>query len=103
MDLGPDIEELLARARADLRIGVPVVLAGEDGRGALVLATETLTPARLGALRALGAPLDIAVTARRAETLKARAYDGDLARIIIPEDAGLPWIRAVASPENDLA
>ena len=39
MAFAPDITERLARARADLRMGVPVVLDG----GALVLAAETWT------------------------------------------------------------
>jgi GTP cyclohydrolase II len=45
----------------------------------------------------------LAITARRAETLKARAYDGDLARLALPTDAALPWVRAVADPSGDLA
>ncbi|TDK46222.1 GTP cyclohydrolase II [Antarcticimicrobium luteum] len=100
MSLLPDINELLARARADLRMGVPVILQGED-EAALAVAAETLTAARLADLRALGAPV-IAITGRRADTLKARAYDGDLARVAIPGDADLEWIRAVADPADDL-
>ena len=101
MSLGPTIIERLARARADLRMGVPVVLTA-DGQAALIAAVETLSPDRLIALRRLGTP-ELAITARRAETLKARAYDYDLARIMIPGDAGLPWLRAVADPADDLA
>lgn len=102
MSLTPDLTELVARARADLRMGVPVVLCGASG-GALVLATETMAAARLADLRALpGAPV-LAISARRAETLKARPYDGDLARIVLPDDAGLAWVRAVADPKDDLA
>ncbi len=98
MAFGPDITERLARARADLRMGVPVVLEG----GALVLAGETLDAARLADLRALGGPAVLAVTGRRAETLKARAYDGDIARILLPSDATINWVRAVADPADDL-
>ncbi len=105
MSLRPDITHLLARVRADLAMGLPVALTGANG-GALVAAAETLDAPRLKALRRLaqeaGVPLTLAVTARRAETLKARAYDGDLARIIVPQDADLAWVRTVASPENDL-
>ncbi|MDK3017662.1 GTP cyclohydrolase II [Pseudodonghicola flavimaris] len=100
MSLLPDINELLARARSDLRMGVPVVLAGED-QSILAVASETLTPERLADLRALGQPV-IAITARRAETLKARPYDGDLARVEIPADADLDWVQAVADPADDL-
>ncbi|MCU9836216.1 GTP cyclohydrolase II [Ruegeria sp. WL0004] len=102
MSLIPDITELLARARADLRMGVPVVLTGEEGESVLAVAAETLSPARLTDLRALGTPV-IAVTGRRAETLKAQAYDGDLARVLIPGFADLAWVQAVADPSDDLA
>jgi GTP cyclohydrolase II len=103
--LGPTVTERLARARADLRIGVPVVLVSGD-RAALVMAAETGGPDRLAALRAIG-PAVLAVTARRATTLKARAYDDDLARIVLPPDLSGPaaatWVRAVADPSADLA
>ena len=98
MAFAPDITERLARARADLRMGVPVVLDG----GALVLAAETLDAARLADLRTLGGQAVLAVTGRRAETLKARAYDGDIARIVLPPDATLNWVRAIADPADDL-
>jgi GTP cyclohydrolase II len=100
MTLGPTIVERFARARADLRMGVPVVLTAE-GRGALVVAVETLSPRRLAALRSLGEP-ELAITSRRAETLKARAYDNDLARIMIPGEADTAWLRAIADPADDL-
>ncbi len=93
-------EERIARARADLRMGLPVALTG-DGM-ALALAAETATPARLAELRALGGQVDLVVTARRAETLRARVYDGDLARIALPSDADVAWVRAVADPATDL-
>lgn len=98
MAFGPDITERLARARADLRMGVPVVLDG----GAIVIAAETLDAARLAEVRALGGAAVLAVTSWRADTLKARAYDGDLARIVLPADATLAWVRAVADPADDL-
>lgn len=100
MTLALTIIERLARARGDLRMGVPVVLT-DAGRGALALAAEALTPERLAALRALGAP-ELAITARRAETLKARAYDGDVARLMLPPGAGVDWVAAVADPVDDL-
>ena len=100
MSFAPDVTETLARARADLRMGVPVVLAGEQGM--LVIAAETLTPQRLADLRALGGEPVLAITARRAETLKARAYDGDVARVILPPDVSLGWITGVADPADDL-
>ncbi|MFD1343914.1 GTP cyclohydrolase II [Litorisediminicola beolgyonensis] len=100
MALTPTLSETLARARADLRMGLPVVLEGAE-RLALVAAIETLSPARLGEMRRLGEP-ELALTARRAETLKARAYDGDLARVALPDGASADWLRAVADPKDDL-
>lgn len=101
MTMSPDITEQLARARADLRMGVPVVLCAAAGSGALVMPAETGSGARLSAMKAIG-PVDLAITARRAETLKARAYDGDLARVILPDDVGLDWAQALADPADDL-
>ena len=99
MTLALTLTERLARARGALRMGVPVVLVGDGA--ALVVAVEELTAARLADLRSLGQPV-IALTDRRAETLKARAYDGDLARISLPVDQGIEWIRSLADPADDL-
>ncbi len=99
MTLSPGPLERLSRARADLRMGVPVVIAGAEA--ALVVAVEALTAARLADLRAVGR-VELAITARRAGTLKARAYDGDLARIVVPDSAGLDWLAAMADPADDL-
>ena len=99
MTLALTLTERLARARGDLRMGVPVVLVGEGA--ALVVAVEELTAERLADLRGFGQPV-IALTDRRAETLKARAYDGDLARILVPPDQGIDWVRSLADPAHDL-
>ncbi|MFD2172866.1 GTP cyclohydrolase II [Rhodobacter lacus] len=96
LSLGPSLAERINRARADLRMGLPVVLSGQ-----LAVAVETLSVERLTALRGLGA-LTLALTAWRAETLKARVYDNDLARVRVPEDADLAWLRALADPADDL-
>ena len=101
MSLTPDTTELLARARGDLRMGLPVVLHGSDAM-VLVAAAETLSADRLANIRSLGSDTVLAITARRAETLKARAYDGDLARIIPPPDADIGWFMAAANPADDL-
>jgi GTP cyclohydrolase II len=99
--LSPDLAERLARARADLRLGLPVLIAG-TGSCALALAAETAGPARFAALRGIAGAI-LAVGARRAATLKARAYDGDLARLRLPPEADLAWLRATADPALDLA
>ena len=101
MSFAPDILERLARARSDLRMGVPILLITE-GQAVLVLSAETLKADRLEDVRGLGHELVLTITSRRAETLKARAYDGDLARLVLPADAGINWIKGVADPQDDL-
>ena len=98
--LGPSIVERIARARGDLRMGVPVVLVGA-GQAAMVVAVEALNAARLAELRGVGVA-ELVITARRAQTLKARAYDGDVARIAVPKAADVAWLRSVADPADDL-
>jgi len=100
MSLMPTLIELLARARVDMRMGLPVVLKGKD-TAAVAMAVESLSSQRLADLHALG-PVSLALTARRAETLKARVYDQDLARIALPEDADRAWVQALADPSDDL-
>ena len=96
MSLIPTLTETLSRARADLRMGLPVVIGDY-----LAAAVETVSADRVAAMRALG-PAVLAVTSWRAETLKARVYDGDIARIEVPRDADPRWLRAVADPAGDL-
>lgn len=100
MAFAPTIIEQLARARADLRMGVPIVLTGVQS--VLVLAAETLDSARLRDVMAMGGDPVLTITARRAQTLKARAYDGDVARVLLPDDAALTWVQSVADPADDL-
>ncbi len=97
----PSPAERVARARADLRMGLPVAIGGPVG-GLLILAAETARQDRLEALRAAAAPAVVAITSWRAETLKARAYDGDLARVVMPADADAAWLRDIAEPARDL-
>ena len=97
MPLAPDKFEKLARARSDLRIGVPVAMPQ-----GIICAVETCNEDRLAQLASIGS-VEIAITDWRARTLKARIYDNDLARIALPRDAGLSWIRSLADPVDDLA
>ncbi len=101
MGLGLTPIEQLARVRADLRMGAAVALA-DGASAALVLAAEVATADRLEELRRRG-PLDLAITGWRAATLKARAYDDDIARVAVPRDAGIDWVHATADPSADLA
>ncbi len=100
MALTLSIWEHAARARAELRLGAAIVLVRGDV-GVLAGAAESLTAQRLDDLRAAG-PTDLVITAWRAQTLKARAYDGDVARIILTPDCNLARIRATADPAQDL-
>jgi len=104
--------ERVARARADLRIGAPIALVAGDGGatdeglagGALVVAAEMLAPERLEGLRGLTPDtLDLAISHHRAATLHARAYDGDLARVILGPEATIGYVRATADPSLDMA
>jgi GTP cyclohydrolase II len=97
----PTPAERVARARADLRMGLPVAIGGA-GDGLLILAAETVRQDRLEAMRATSRPVVVAITSWRAETLKARAYDGDLARVVMPDDADAAWLRDIAEPARDL-
>jgi len=101
MTLRPDPMEMLARARADLRMGVPVVLTNQT-QSIVFVPVETLDLTRYQALRKLDDGAVLTITAHRATTLKAHAYDGTLARLLLPKDANLRWARAVADPKDDL-
>ncbi len=96
LTFSPNNIEKLARARADLRMGVPVVLS--DG---VILAVETLNVERLHDLCSFG-EAQLALTDWRARTLKVRVYDGDLARIALPLAPKLDWVRSMADPADDL-
>ncbi len=100
MALELTILEKMARARADLRMGVPVVLV-DGAERVLAMAAEVLDAKRLQDFRDIGQPV-LALTRHRAETLKARCYDGDVARIPVPAGADVAWITALADPADDL-
>lgn len=100
MYLGPDLNETLARALNDLRVGLPLVLH-DGGEETVVAAVETCSDRRLSQLLMIENAV-LVVTARRANTLKARVYDRDIARLRIPRDGNCRWARAVADPSRDL-
>jgi GTP cyclohydrolase II len=99
LPLEPTTIELVARARGDLRMGVPVGLRRGDTT-TFYVAVETVSQERFSEV-AGGAYL--VITEKRATTLKARAYDGDICRVSLPENANLRWVKAVADPAQDLA
>ena len=96
-------DELLARARAELRLGHPVRLSGGRGPATLVIAAELVNQRWLEAFRALGSgDLHLVISRQRAETLQVRVYDGDLARIPVETDTTASAIAALADPSRDL-
>ncbi len=99
--LSPTASERIARARADLRLGLPVVLRG-GARRALVAGAETVGAERLSALCAGGAA-ELALTHWRAETLKIRVYDGDLARLPLSPETLPRQLSALIDPAEDLS
>lgn len=96
MSIKPTIIEVLARARNDLRIGLPIVIGDM-----IVVASETLSQSRLGLLQKIG-PLSLVITKWRAKTLKLGFYDNDIVRLVLPVNATSSWVRAVADPSQDL-
>lgn len=97
MSIEPNTSELIARARSDLRLGLPIVV-GQT----LICAVETVSQPRFAALRATYPDLSLAISHRRAAILKVAAYDGALARLELPQDVSLGWLQAVADPALDL-
>jgi GTP cyclohydrolase II len=101
MPFSVTLDEKIARARADLRIGVPIVLRDGTTDWA-VCAVETLSSERLAQLRDVCGDMHLSLTDRRAETLAAPPYDGDLVRIVVPSDVPATWVHAMADPSLDL-
>jgi len=99
--LKPNLLEWIARARTDLRLGLPVLLTDGDQTVA-ILAADGVVSERMEALLDKGSGV-LVVTKRRAETLNARVYDGDLARLALPKGVDAKWIAAVADPKDDLS
>ena len=100
MALALSIQEQISRARTDLRMGVPVVL--DIGETALLIPAETLSTDRLKELKQMTEEMLLVLSAKRAGTLKLAAYDGDLARVVIPAEATTEWLKAMADPSTDL-
>lgn len=99
--LGLTISEKLARALSEMRMGIPVILRTETNAG-LVISAETMPADRFDEIRANFAAPYLALTHRRAETIKVYAFDGSFARIAIPSDRTLSWVKNVADPAADM-
>jgi GTP cyclohydrolase II len=99
--LGPNNQEVLLRARADLRLGIPIVLAGNE-HDAIISPIEVLNQGRLDELKLIDKNSVILITARRAQTLKCSIYDGNFARIKLAQVSKVNVLRAIADPSLDL-
>ena len=92
-------QDRLERALAELRRGAVIAL-DDEGAATLMASAETVSDSRFDALSALPDPV-LALTARRAGVLKMRIYEGDVARLRLPEDRRL--VQALSDPATDLA
>ena len=90
------------RMQTDLKMGLPIIFK----RGTInyiVFSTETISEENFKSLWKLeGEKPYLCVTARRAQTLKARVYDNTISKIKIPNNSDLSWIKATADPVLDL-
>ena len=89
------------RARADLRLGVPIVLAGSE-IDVVVAAIDVLRQSRLDQLKSIDENSFILITARRAQTLKCPVYDGNFARLETEQAPKVSSLKAIADPSLDL-
>ena len=89
------------RARTDLRLGIPIVLAGKK-IDAVVTPVEVLNQKQLDKLRQIDKSSFILITARRAQTLKCPIYDGNFVKIELGEKSTPHSVKAIADPMLDL-
>ena len=94
-------QEILMRARTDLRLGVPIVLSG-NGKDAMVTPIDVLSQARLDQLKSINEKSFILLTARRAQTLKCPVYEGNFARIELDKTPKISSLKAISDPSLDL-
>lgn len=82
-------------------MGLPIIMTNGPQR-MLVAAAEALSPQRLAWMVQDGTA-ELALTQWRAETLKIRVYDDDLARIVLAPDTDQAALKALIDPVDDLA
>ena len=99
--LGLTNQEILMRARADLRLGVPIVLAGNE-IDAVIAPIDVLSQSRLDQLKLIDESSFILITARRAQTLKCPVYEGNFVRIETEKTPKISSLKAIADPSLDL-
>ncbi|WP_306129253.1 GTP cyclohydrolase II [Roseovarius sp. MMSF_3350] len=102
----PSVAERLSRVQSDLRLGLPCLLTDGPVR-AVAVAAETLTQARLDALRDLFGVPELVLTGNRARAAMAPVQSADIwdlpVRIRPPEQADLAWFMRLADAGQDTA
>ncbi len=96
--------EISSRLVSDLRLGLPIILNNgiEDY---IIISIEILQEKRLTQVLSLSDEeenIQLAITNRRAEVLKARLYDEQVTRLKIDKDVSLEFLQATADPAQDL-
>ncbi len=99
--LGPADQEILIRARADLRLGIPILMAGNK-TNAIIAPIDGLSQTRLDLLMSINKNSFILITARRAQTLNCPIYDGDSVKLELGQIPKIASLKAIADPSLDL-
>ena len=99
--LGPTDQENIMRARADLRVGIPILLVGNENN-AIIAPLEVLSQTRLDQLKSISKNSFILITAKRAQTLKCPIYDGNFVRLELGLTPKIASLKAIADPSLDL-
>lgn len=102
--LTPTLSERLVQVRGDIRMGLPCLLKHADTR-AVMVAIETLTPERFGALQQRFGMPELIITSNRANAIKSCGHcDGEYSgpvRIQPPEHAPLSWYQQLSDTRFD--
>ena len=92
------------RQISDLRFGIPIIL-GSNGTYEMIIAIEPLNEETFQKILEYNKSSDLkpylAITKNRANFLKARVYDGNIARLKLPTPISFNWIKSTADPSED--
>ena len=100
-DIRITLDERISRIYTDLRLGLPVVIKTDEVY--LIAPVETLNQKRFDFIRSWLKDVRLVISSQRANTLKMSSYNKSLARIKVPADRNLQWLKAVADPSKDLS
>ena len=95
--------EISSRLVSDLRLGLPIILKN-DRVNSIVIAIETLQENRFSEIINIAekAHIELVITNRRAEVLKARLYHEKVTRLRIEKNVSIDFLQATADPAQDL-